>query len=97
MARFQTRSTERPIQLAKSDFHIEEASSCYFLKALTDKARLWVSDNLEGPLEYGSHGSIAIELPFIQAIMDGMAKDGLTVAGNPPQRIAEVALRNKLR
>lgn len=61
------------------DFWIHNGLSVFLLFPVTDGAKQWISENIEPDAPRIGLG-VAVEPPYLPAILEGIESDGLTVA-----------------
>ena len=69
-----------PKTMERIDIEVTNHGSVVMLRPLTPAAEAWVSDNLELESWQWFGGAAAIEPRYADAILEGMADDGLEVS-----------------
>jgi hypothetical protein len=78
---------------ATVDIQVDSAESIFLLRAVSHAGEAWIEDHVAQNYETQYWGdSIVVEHRFIQGIIDGARRDGLTVTTNFPNEPKKPAL-----
>jgi hypothetical protein len=68
-------------RVASPDFLLENHSSIYLLRPLTENARAWVKDHIGSDNGFQPYWpAVVIEHRYVGAILEGISSDGLAVS-----------------
>jgi hypothetical protein len=74
-------SPTQQVEQASPDFLLENHSSIYLLRPLTENARAWVEDHIGSDNGFQPYWpAVVIEHRYVGAILEGISSDGLAVS-----------------